>query len=74
MTGNWFGQDLSCDYGFTANQLNGNIAGAKWKTRADRAFAYGYSYDRANRLASAYFTQRNGATESQGLFCDQPKL
>ncbi|ACU61681.1 hypothetical protein Cpin_4225 [Chitinophaga pinensis DSM 2588] len=57
---NWFGQELSYDYGFTDNQFNGNIAGVKWKTRADSAMAYGYNYDRSNRLLSAAFTQRNG--------------
>ncbi|MBW8687908.1 DUF6443 domain-containing protein [Chitinophaga rhizophila] len=66
VTSNWFGQELSYDYGFTAAQLNGNIAGVKWKTRADSAFAYGYNYDRANRLTGAYFTQRNGASWAQG--------
>ncbi|WP_236059486.1 DUF6443 domain-containing protein [Chitinophaga rhizophila] len=67
VTTNWFGQELSYDYGFTAAQLNGNIAGVKWKTRADSAFAYGYNYDRANRLTGAYFTQRNGASWAQGV-------
>ena len=66
ITSNWFGQELSYDYGFTANQFNGNIAGVKWKTRADSAWAYGYSYDKANRLVGAYFTQRNGVNWAQG--------
>ncbi|CAL1516428.1 hypothetical protein MMC2321_00150 [Chitinophaga sp. MM2321] len=59
-TSNWFGQDLSYDYGFTANQFNGNIAGAKWKSRADGAArAYGYGYDKANRITLADYTQAN---------------
>ena len=62
---NWFGQELSYDYGFTTNQFNGNIAGVKWKGRSDSAWAYGYSYDRANRLTSAYFTQKNGSSWAQ---------
>lgn len=61
-TTNWFGQDLSYDYGFTASQYNGNIAGAKWKSRSDgKARAYGYGYDKANRLLVADFTQQNGS-------------
>jgi hypothetical protein len=31
----WFSMELSYDYGFQANQLNGNIAGIKWRTRGD---------------------------------------
>ncbi|MGO4292713.1 RHS repeat-associated core domain-containing protein [Chitinophaga sp. RAB17] len=62
-TQNWFGQDLSYDYGFTANQYNGNIAGAKWKSRGDGiARAYGYSYDKVNRLTVADFTQQNSGS------------
>ncbi|MEV4883276.1 RHS repeat-associated core domain-containing protein, partial [Chitinophaga ginsengisegetis] len=57
---NWFGQELSYDYGFTASQFNGNIAGAKWKSRSNGiARAYGYSYDKGNRLTGAQFTQQN---------------
>ncbi|SHN46177.1 DUF6443 domain-containing protein [Chitinophaga sp. CF418] len=64
-TTNWFGQELSYDYGFDSSQYNGNISGVKWKTRADSAWAYGYSYDKANRLAGAYFTQKNGGSWAQ---------
>ena len=64
-TSNWFGQELSYDYGFDSAQYNGNIAGVKWKTRADSTWAYGYNYDRANRLAGAYFTQKNGESWAQ---------
>jgi RHS repeat-associated protein len=64
-TSNWFGQELSYDYGFDSSQYNGNIAGVKWKTRADSAWAYGYNYDKANRLTGAYFTQKNGGSWAQ---------
>lgn len=62
-TANWFGQELSYDYGFTTNQVNGNIAGAKWKSRGDgKGRAYGYAYDNTNRLTVADFTQNNTPT------------
>ncbi|PWV56447.1 DUF6443 domain-containing protein [Chitinophaga sp. S165] len=64
-TSNWFGQELSYDYGFDSSQYNGNVSGVKWKTRADSAWAYGYYYDKANRLTGAYFTQKNGANWAQ---------
>jgi len=64
-TSNWFGQELSYDYGFDSSQYNGNISGVKWKTRADSAWAYGYNYDKANRLTGAYFTQKNGGSWAQ---------
>jgi RHS repeat-associated protein len=57
---NWFGQEISYDKGFIAGQFNGNIAGVKWKSQSDNIpRAYGYNYDRVNRLKSAYFTQQN---------------
>ncbi|WP_436488155.1 DUF6443 domain-containing protein [Chitinophaga sp. ARDCPP14] len=59
-TTNWFGQELNYDYGFTTPQFNGNIAGSKWKSRNNGiARGYGYSYDKANRLTVADFTQQN---------------
>jgi RHS repeat-associated protein len=64
-TSNWFGQELSYDYGFDSSQYNGNIAGVKWKTRSDSTWAYGYSYDKASRLIKADFTQKNGANWAQ---------
>jgi len=58
----WFGQELSYDYGFASNQVNGNIAGIKWKSGSDgKGRAYGYAYDNANRLTIADFTQNNTA-------------
>ncbi|HWB93111.1 MAG TPA: DUF6443 domain-containing protein [Puia sp.] len=54
----WFGMDLSYDWGFDANQLNGNIAGQKWRSKGDgHQRAYGFGYDDANRLLFADFNQ-----------------
>ena len=59
-TSNWFGQELSYDYGFSTNQFNGNIAGIKWKSGSDGTpRAYGYSYDKVNRVTVADFNQQN---------------
>ena len=59
-TANWFGQELNYDYGFRDKQVNGNITGIKWKSRSDgKGRAYGYTYDNANRLTIADFTQNN---------------
>ncbi|WP_157309901.1 DUF6443 domain-containing protein [Chitinophaga tropicalis] len=60
---NWFGQELSYDQGFTSNQYNGNISGIKWKTKGDGiGRAYGYGYDKVNRLTVADFTQQNSGS------------
>ncbi|MVT10247.1 DUF6443 domain-containing protein [Chitinophaga tropicalis] len=60
---NWFGQELSYDQGFTTNQYNGNIAGIKWKAKGDGiSRAYGYNYDKVNRLTVADFTQQNSGS------------
>jgi RHS repeat-associated protein len=69
-TSNWFGQELSYDYGFGNKELNGNISGAKWKSRSDGiARAFGYDYDNLNRLTQASFNQQNSGstTWSQNL-------
>ncbi|KAA2239229.1 RHS repeat-associated core domain-containing protein [Chitinophaga agrisoli] len=64
-TANWFGQDLSYDYGYTSNQYNGNIAGIKWKSKSNGIQrSYGYSYDNANRLTAADYTQQNNGSSS----------
>lgn len=58
---NWFGEELSYDYGFTSSQLNGNIAGIRWRSRDDGyQRAYGFTYDAVNRLTKADFTQNAG--------------
>ncbi len=62
-TSNWFGQELSYDYGFTTNQYNGNIGGLRWKGRGDGiARAMGFGYDKVNRLISGDFNQQNPGT------------
>jgi RHS repeat-associated protein len=59
----WFGEDISYDNGFVNNQLNGNIAGVKWKSGGDKqGRAYGYIYDNASRLLGADFRQNNTST------------
>jgi RHS repeat-associated protein len=58
---NWFGMELNYDYGFTQGQLNGNIAGIKWRNNGDGAQrGYGFNYDAVNRLTKADFTQYTG--------------
>jgi len=60
---NWFGQELSYDYGFVTNQYNGNISGNKWKSKSNGIQrAYGYNYDNANRLTVADYTQQNSGS------------
>lgn len=54
----WFGMDLSYDWGFGTNQLNGNISGNKWRSKGDgQQRAYGFGYDGANRLLFSDFNQ-----------------
>jgi RHS repeat-associated protein len=64
-TGNpnaWFGMELNYDKGFQISQLNGNIAGTKWRSRGDgERRAYGYTYDKVNRILGADFSQSNGS-------------
>lgn len=56
--GQFFGTELDYDYGFNQPQVNGNIAGAKWKSAGDGyGRAFGYNYDNANRIVKADFTQ-----------------
>jgi RHS repeat-associated protein len=69
-TNNWFGMELNYDHGFDLNQVNGNIAGAKWRSKGDgQQRAYGYSYDRANRILGADFSQGSGTT-----YADNPTI
>ena len=61
----WFGMDLSYDWGFSTNQFNGNISGQRWQSASDNAErSYGYGYDNANRLLFADFKQNFGGTWS----------
>lgn len=60
--GPWFGMELNYDWGFGKNQFNGNIAGTKWRSRGDgEKRAYGYGYDKVNRLLAGDFSQHNGS-------------
>ena len=62
-TANYFGEDISYDFGFDLKQVNGNIAGVKWKSRADGlARAYGFNYDNLSRLTQANFNQQNSGS------------
>ena len=59
---NYFGIELDYDYGFTESQYNGNISGTKWRSKGDpEQRAYGFTYDFANRLKKADFSQNNGS-------------
>lgn len=59
-TSSWFGQEISYEKGFTNHYYNGNVAGVKWKGGTDgTARAYGYNYDRMNRLITGDFNQQN---------------
>jgi RHS repeat-associated protein len=58
----WFGMELSYDWGFATNQLNGNIAGNKWRSKGDgQQRAYGFGYDDLNRFLFADFNQYSGS-------------
>jgi RHS repeat-associated protein len=54
----WFGMELNYDWGFGTNQLNGNIAGIRWKVQGDDIERiYGFGYDNVNRLMFADFIE-----------------
>jgi RHS repeat-associated protein len=59
-----WGLRLSYDCGFQVPQYNGNISGQQWRNKADGiARAYGYSYDRTNRLIRGdYVAQAEGGS------------
>lgn len=66
---NWFGEEISYDRGYSANQYNGNIAGIKWKSGTNRILrSYGYRYDLSNRLQSAQYTQQNDPNNYNGAW------
>lgn len=58
---NWFGMDISYDKAFAAGGgycYNGNISGVIWRCGDDgQRRNYGYTYDAANRLLKAKFSQ-----------------
>jgi len=54
--------DLSYDWGFGTNFLNGNISGNKWRSKGDgQQRAYGFGYDAVNRILFADFNQYSGS-------------
>jgi len=63
--GNYFGEELAYDklgsysgLSYAANQMNGNIAGTVWKSTGDAVNRkYDFTYDQANRLTAANFSQ-----------------
>ncbi|GGH65808.1 RHS repeat-associated protein [Filimonas zeae] len=62
-SGNYFGEALNYNYGFTQKQYNGNIAGITWCSRNDQQVrSYGYTYDATSRLLQADFTEKINAT------------
>ena len=63
--GNYFGMELSYDIGFTQNQLNGNIAGIKWRSQGNsEIMAYGFDYDQSSELKKADYTQSTAWTQT----------
>jgi len=68
--GHWFGMELNYDWGFDNKQYNGNIAGIKWRSKGDGVQrAYGFGYDKVNRLLSADFSQGTGS-----VYADDPRI
>lgn len=65
----YFGMDLSYDFGFTQNQLNGNIAGIKWRSKSSgETKAYGFEYDQSNRLLKADYTEGTSWVSTENDF------
>jgi RHS repeat-associated protein len=59
----WFGMELNYDAGFGNKQYNGNIAGMQWRSKGDgERRAYGYGYDKANRILFGEFKQYTGSS------------
>lgn len=68
---NYFGFDLGYDrtanglinnQSYSAAQYNGNISGTVWKSKGDgEKRKYDFSYDAANRIQTANFTQYTGS-------------
>jgi RHS repeat-associated protein len=62
---NWFGFEMSYEYGFSNSWYNGNISGIKWRSKGDgEQRAFGYDYDAVNRLLKADFTQYTSSSWS----------
>lgn len=67
----WFGMELNYDYGSgfsnnkDRNQYNGNISSVTWRSKGDGVQrAYGYTYDQANRIMGADFSERSASSNS----------
>jgi RHS repeat-associated protein len=72
MTSNYFGFELGYDKttstlsgtSFSNPQFNGNISGMLWRSAGDQVQRkYDFSYDAANRLTTAAFSQTNGSAD-----------
>ncbi len=64
-TQHYFGMALSYDHGFEKSQLNGNIAGVTWRSKSSvKERAYGFDYDKVNRLSLADYHQKGGGNEA----------
>ena len=58
MKEHFFGLKLSYDHGFSVSDNSGNISGIQWKTMSSPTVrAYGYEYDRLDRLKRADYSQ-----------------
>jgi RHS repeat-associated protein len=55
----WFGFTLNYNEGFTQPFFSGNISGQVWRTKGsgNKKRAHGYTYDAANRILKADFTE-----------------
>jgi len=62
-TANWFGEQLGYDTGYTLLRYNGDIAGKKWKSRADGiARQYCFNYSTSGQFTAAGFLQQNSGS------------
>ncbi len=62
-----FEENLSYDKGFESKLYNGNIAGITWSGSDAAKNAYGYSYDKLNRLTHAEYRLWNGSAWQNDL-------
>jgi RHS repeat-associated protein len=70
-----FGMELSYDYGYTTNYLNGTLAGIKWRNKghSTELRSYGYRYDTYNRLAAGDFVLKTGTFTGSGSWSNATK-
>ncbi|MBL0335913.1 MAG: hypothetical protein IPP73_11615 [Chitinophagaceae bacterium] len=80
-TSHWFGFDLGYDKtnftvngsgkSYAASQYNGNITGTLWRSTGDDMLRkYDFTYDAANRILGADFTQLNNNSFSKAAGLD----